>query len=84
MSDDALSLVNSLGINPEHTLIVSHSMGGMVACRLASRHPFAGAVLLGPVNPSPGVSSAFAKRIETVEKRRSSLLVDEGYSLLKN
>lgn len=70
MAEDAFNLLATFGIAPRRTVVVGHSMGGMVACRLASLHSFAGAVLLGPVHPTQGVASVFAKRIETVEKRK--------------
>ena len=70
MAEDALSLMAVSYIAPERTIVVGHSMGGMVACTLASQHPFAGVVLLGPVHPTPQVASIFAKRIETVEQRK--------------
>lgn len=70
MADDASSLMTTFDITPERTVVVGHSMGGMVACQLASVYSFAGAVLIGPVHPSSGVANVFSKRIETVEKRK--------------
>lgn len=73
MADDASSLMTTFGTTPGRTIVVGHSMGGMVACQLASLHSFAGAVLIGPVHPSSGVASVFSKRIETVESSKSDI-----------
>ncbi|KAK2768871.1 hypothetical protein FQN54_000731 [Arachnomyces sp. PD_36] len=71
MAKDALGLMAAFDISPERAVVVGHSMSGMVACQLASQYPFAGAVLLGPVHPTPGVAGVFAKRIETVQNPKS-------------
>lgn len=84
MAEDAFSLMATFDINPERAVVVGHSMGGMVACQLASRFPFAGAVLVGPVHPSPAVSSVFAKRIETVEKRKFDTLRIDSFAMRTN
>lgn len=68
MAKDVLSIMHKLELNPAQTILVGHSMGGMVACELASKNKFAGVVLLGPVHPSPGAAEVFAKRIQAVEE----------------
>ena len=60
MAKDAISILHKLGVDPRKTILIGHSMGGMVACELASKNAFAGVVLLGPVHPSPGAAQVFA------------------------
>lgn len=50
--------------------VVGHSMGGMIACKLAVSYPerVRGLALLGPVSPSPALSDVFSKRIAVVQK----------------
>ncbi|ORY62456.1 3-oxoadipate enol-lactone hydrolase-like protein [Pseudomassariella vexata] len=76
MTQDALSLMEQLHLVPERTVLVGHSMGGMVACELASRKSMAGLVLLGPVHPNPGVAGIFSKRIEVVKQEGMEAMAD--------
>jgi pimeloyl-ACP methyl ester carboxylesterase len=71
MAEDALGLMKELKLRPESTILVGHSMGGSVVCELASKHTYAGLVLLGPVHPNPGAADIFAKRIDIVSKGES-------------
>lgn len=43
-------------------------MSGLVVTTLASKTDLAGVVLIGPINPSEQLSTAFSGRIKTVEK----------------
>jgi pimeloyl-ACP methyl ester carboxylesterase len=76
MAADVEDLMKTLALDPSRTIVVGHSMGGMVACEVASRVPVRGIVLLGPVNPSPAMVDIFNQRIESVMKSefRISLL----------
>ncbi|KAK2751127.1 hypothetical protein FQN57_000202 [Myotisia sp. PD_48] len=76
MSEDALGLMAALNLDPKRTVVVGHSMGGMIANSLASQRPFAGAVLLGPVHPGSGMTEAFAKRIKAVETNGMEAMAD--------
>ncbi|KAF2147304.1 uncharacterized protein K452DRAFT_282302 [Aplosporella prunicola CBS 121167] len=68
LADDANALLAALDV--PRALLVGHSMGGTVALHALAQHSprLAGAVLLGPVHPTPGVADAFAARIAAVEK----------------
>lgn len=70
MAADAEALMWKLGLEAPRTILVGHSMGGMVACELASRMELRGIVLLGPVHPTPGMEGVFTQRIENVMKSR--------------
>ncbi|KAH8886555.1 alpha/beta-hydrolase [Thozetella sp. PMI_491] len=76
MAQDTLSLMENLGLTAERTFIIGHSMGGMVACQLASKHRFAGVVLLGPVHPNPAAAGIFAKRIDVVNQSGMEAMAD--------
>jgi pimeloyl-ACP methyl ester carboxylesterase len=65
--EDVHALMSHLSVSASKTVIVGHSMGGMIACELASRYQFAGAALIGPIHPSPALADAFTLRIQKVE-----------------
>lgn len=48
-------------------------MGAIVASELSTQLRLLGVVLIGPVNPNPGLADVFNARIATVEK--STLLL---------
>lgn len=54
----------------QKAVVVGHSMGAVVAPYVAERYPerVVGAVLLGPVLPSPAAREGFERRIEAVRK----------------
>ncbi|RFU26923.1 hypothetical protein B7463_g9430, partial [Scytalidium lignicola] len=76
IAQDALDILSSLEIKLENVVVVGHSMGGIVACELASGHAFKAVVLLGPVNPNPNAASVFGKRITTVEQQGMEAMAD--------
>ncbi|KAH8682640.1 alpha/beta hydrolase [Xylariales sp. PMI_506] len=76
MSDDVLGLMSKLGLTAKQTILIGHSMGGMVACQAATQHPFAGLVLLGPVHPSPAAAEVFSKRIQIVHEQGMEAMAD--------
>ncbi|KAL9110557.1 MAG: hypothetical protein Q9227_004915 [Pyrenula ochraceoflavens] len=74
ISTDALSLLSHLSIPPSTPLIiVGHSMGCLVASHLASSATpssqlnICALILLGPILPSPQLSTAFSQRITTAQ-----------------
>lgn len=70
LADDVIGILDALAV--ERAVVMGHSMGGIVASRLASeaasRERIQAVVLIGPVYPSEGVAKLFEKRIEIVEK----------------
>ncbi|MBE3045131.1 alpha/beta fold hydrolase [Candidatus Bathyarchaeota archaeon] len=72
MAADVEALMQKLGLDSSRTILVGHSMGGMVACEVASRRELLGVVLLGPVHPAPGMGAVFAQRIENVMNSKVS------------
>ncbi|KAK6585226.1 hypothetical protein PZA11_001953 [Diplocarpon coronariae] len=67
IADDAIALLDALDV--EEVVVVGHSMGGIVASWLAAEYQarVKGVILLGPVNPAPGLGEVFGKRIEVVK-----------------
>lgn len=70
MARDVEALIRELKLESSRTILVGHSMGGMVVCDVASRLELLGVVLLGPVHPSPAMGPVFSQRIENVMKSR--------------
>ena len=70
MAADVEALMRELKLESSRTVLVGHSMGGMVACDVASRLDLLGIVLLGPVHPSPAMGPVFTQRIDNVMKSR--------------
>lgn len=71
VAESALTLLTVLGRKPEHTVVVGHSMGALVASELAQRINPLGVVLIGPVHPSPALAGIFDARIKTIEEQNS-------------
>lgn len=71
---DVSTAISALGISPERTIIVGHSMGGIVASELALMLQVAGAVLLGPVYPNDSLASIFNARIQLVQGSKCPFL----------
>jgi pimeloyl-ACP methyl ester carboxylesterase len=74
IAENVIGLLDNLRVT-EKVIIVGHSLGGIVASLVASQHPerVKAVVLLGPVNPSPGLAEAFENRIEIVKTGRLSI-----------
>lgn len=68
MTKDCRAVLDALGVDPSSTVIVGHSLGGLIACEFAARHHPQGVVALGPVHPSPTLGSAMDTRIELVNR----------------
>ena len=68
IAKDVENLMHTLRLQPENTVLVGHSMGGIVVAILAARYTFAGAILLGPVLPKPPLRNVFESRIEMIEQ----------------
>ncbi|KAI1336039.1 alpha/beta hydrolase fold family protein [Xylariaceae sp. FL0016] len=69
-------LASSLDIALEKVVVVGHSMGAMIASRLAQDHALMGAVLLGPVHPSPDLADVFQARVKTVDEKGMEAMAD--------
>jgi pimeloyl-ACP methyl ester carboxylesterase len=67
--EDAKDFTAQLGLNPEKVIAVGHSMGAIVTSELSLQFRLRGVVLIGPVNPNPGLADIFNARIATVQKR---------------
>ncbi|KAK2630488.1 hypothetical protein QTJ16_001308 [Diplocarpon rosae] len=67
IAGDAIALLDALEV--KEVVAVGHSMGGIVASWLAAEYParVKGVVLLGPVNPAPGLAEVFGKRVHVVK-----------------
>lgn len=77
IAEDASELLLELGISIDRTVIVGHSMGGIVACEMAAVEAPAGLVILGPVCPSLDTHDAFSRRIDVVKQSTPSFaLID--------
>lgn len=68
IAQDVLGLMDYLKI--DKAVLVGYSMGGMVPTTVAGMKPdrVIGAVLVGPVHPTPEVAAIFTKRIQTVRE----------------
>ena len=66
---DIIGLLDELQIR-EKIVVVGHSMGGIVANYIAAEYQerVNAVIVLGPVNPAPGIADVFSKRIEVVRK----------------
>ncbi|KAL7968461.1 Alpha/Beta hydrolase protein [Trichoderma sp. SZMC 28014] len=73
---DIGAAVSALKISPSQTIIVGHSMGGIVAPEATLRYQFAGSVLLGPVYPNEGLAKALEDRIQKVQQNGMDGLAD--------
>ncbi|KAK0762879.1 hypothetical protein N5P37_004402 [Trichoderma harzianum] len=74
--DDIGAAVSALNISPSRTVIVGHSMGGIVAPEATLRYKFAGTVLLGPVYPNETLTKVLQDRIAKVQQNGMDPLVD--------
>lgn len=63
----AAALLAAVGVDAARAVAVGHSMGAVVAAEMAARLGVAGAVLVGPVDPSPALAAAFAARIKLID-----------------
>ncbi|KAH6643296.1 Alpha/Beta hydrolase protein [Truncatella angustata] len=68
MVEDVKDLMQQLKLDASSSIIVGHSMGAIVASELSVQLRLLGVVLIGPVNPNPGLAPIFNSRITTVEK----------------
>ena len=67
IAEDVIALTSALSLSPKTTIVVGHSMGAIIACELASKYPFAGVTLIGPVHPAPNLAEVFTLRIKEVQ-----------------
>ncbi|KAI1875881.1 uncharacterized protein JN550_002167 [Neoarthrinium moseri] len=74
--EDAVELITKLNLKPENVVAVGHSMGAIVASKLSLQLRLRGVVLIGPVNPNPGLAPIFNARIATVEKSGMEAMAD--------
>ncbi|KAL7939339.1 alpha/beta-hydrolase [Trichoderma chlorosporum] len=74
--DDIGAAVSALNISPGRTVIVGHSMGGIVAPEASLRYQFAGTILLGPVYPNEALTKVLQDRIAKVQKNGMDGLAD--------
>jgi pimeloyl-ACP methyl ester carboxylesterase len=70
IAKDVVALISQLCLDLKSTVLIGHSMGGMIACELGSLQTYAAIVLIGPVNPTPAVAEVFVARIQTVQERK--------------
>ncbi|KAL7796723.1 alpha/beta-hydrolase [Trichoderma ceciliae] len=68
ITHDIGAAISALKISPSRTIIVGHSMGGIVAPEASLRYQFAGTVLLGPVYPNETLAKVLDDRIKKVQK----------------
>ena len=66
MALDVQELMKARKLEASRTILVGHSMGGMVACEVATQLDLRGLVLLGPVHPTPAMGDIFQQRISNV------------------
>jgi pimeloyl-ACP methyl ester carboxylesterase len=66
LAEDVVALMDSLNI--QKAMVAGHSMGGTMACIVASKFPerVLGILPVGPVNPGSVKAEVFSSRIETV------------------
>lgn len=74
IAHDVVALQSHLGLSPAKTILVGHSMGGMIACELASESSYAGIALLGPVHPVAALADIFGARIKRVQESKFLIL----------
>lgn len=67
---DIGAAVSALKISPSQTIIVGHSMGGIVAPEATIRYQFAGSVLLGPVYPNESLGKVMEDRIQKIQQSK--------------
>jgi len=68
IADDVIGVLDHFGI--EKSVIVGHSMGGMIAARTAERYPrrIIQIILIGPVHPTEKIAIAFKRRIQRINE----------------
>ncbi|KAI4594782.1 hypothetical protein KJ359_007585 [Pestalotiopsis sp. 9143b] len=74
--EDAKDLIKQLNLDVKSLIAVGHSMGAIVASELSIALNLLGVVLIGPVNPNPGLAPIFDARIATVEKSGMEAMAD--------
>ncbi|KAK6064262.1 fumarylacetoacetate hydrolase [Seiridium cupressi] len=74
--EDVKDLIRQLSLDPKRLIAVGHSMGAIVASELSLQLPLQGVVLIGAVNPNPGLADIFNARIATVEKHGIEAMAD--------
>jgi predicted esterase len=67
---DIGAAISGLNISPSRTVIVGHSMGGIVAPEATLRYQFAGTILLGPVYPNEGLAKMLEDRIKKIQQSK--------------
>ncbi|KAH6609113.1 hypothetical protein Trco_002459 [Trichoderma cornu-damae] len=68
ITQDIGAAISALNISPNRTIVVGHSMGGIVAPEATLRYKFAGTVLLGPVYPNEALAKALEDRVTKIQQ----------------
>ncbi|KAF7539265.1 hypothetical protein G7054_g2265 [Neopestalotiopsis clavispora] len=74
--EDAKELIKQLSLDSSRLIAVGHSMGAIVASELSVQLGLRGTVLIGPVNPNPGLAPIFDARIATVKEKGMEPMAD--------
>jgi alpha-beta hydrolase superfamily lysophospholipase len=64
--------MKQLAMPATQTIVVGHSMGGIVVAEVVQRCDLRGVVMVGPVLPKAALADVFNQRIETVAKGKVS------------
>lgn len=77
---DVEALLECLGISLTRTVVVGHSLGGLVACALASLNLPLGTVAIGPVYPNSELQQVMLSRAEAVQRGKRALSTEFAFA----